>query len=82
MEARKNPRQIDKHINKQIIMSMRKESGEITSDREEILRISTDFYKPRYCQTVPTSESTMKPSSDTDAIPEFTEAKVERVILL
>ena len=26
-------------------MSIRKESGEIMSDREEILRIYTDFYK-------------------------------------
>ena len=32
LEARKGPRQIDKHRNKQIIMSMRKKSGEITSD--------------------------------------------------
>ena len=27
LEARKGPRQINKHRNKQIIMSMRKESG-------------------------------------------------------
>ena len=33
LDARKGPRQINKHTNKQIIMSMRKESGEITSDR-------------------------------------------------
>ena len=39
LEARKGPRQINKHRNKQMIMSMRKESGEITSDREEILKI-------------------------------------------
>ena len=38
-EARKGPRQINKHRNKQMVMSMRKESGEITSDREEILKI-------------------------------------------
>ena len=36
LEAGKGPRQINKHINKQIIVSTRKESGEITSDREEI----------------------------------------------
>ena len=35
LEARKGPRQIYKHRNKQMIMSMRKESGEITADREE-----------------------------------------------
>ena len=39
LEARKGPRQISKHRNKQMITSMRKESGEITSDREEILKI-------------------------------------------
>ena len=33
LEARKGPRQINKHRNKQMIMSMRKESGEITADR-------------------------------------------------
>ena len=38
LEARKGPRQINKHRNKQMIMSTRKESGEITSDREEILK--------------------------------------------
>ena len=39
LEARKDPRQIYKHRNKHMIMSMRKESGEITADREEILKI-------------------------------------------
>ena len=33
LEARKGPRQINKHRNKQMIMSMRKESGEITTNR-------------------------------------------------
>ena len=56
-----------------MIMSMRKESGEIISDREEILKIRADFYKPLYTQTVLTSESTMKSSPDTEEIPEFTE---------
>ena len=41
-------------------MSMRKESGEITSDRKEIKKICADFYKSLYTQTVPTSESTRK----------------------
>ena len=36
-EARRGPRLINKHKNKQIIMNVRNESGEITSDREEIL---------------------------------------------
>ena len=39
LEARKGPRQINKHRNKQMIMSMRKESGEITTNREEILKL-------------------------------------------
>ena len=43
-----------------MIMSTRKESGEITSDREEILKICSDFYKSHYTQTVLTTESTMK----------------------
>ena len=38
LEARKGPRQINKHRNKQIVMSTRTESGEITSDRQEILQ--------------------------------------------
>ena len=54
LEARKGPRQINKHRNKQMIMSMGKESGEITSDREEILKIGANFYKSLYTQTVPT----------------------------
>ena len=33
LEVRKGPRQINKDRNKQMIMSIRKESGEITSDR-------------------------------------------------
>ena len=41
-------------------MSTRKESGEITSDREEILKICSDFCKSHYTQTVLTTESTMK----------------------
>ena len=57
LEARKGPRQISKHRNKQMVMSMRKESGEITSDREEILKIYANFYKSLYTQTVPTPES-------------------------
>ena len=48
LEARKDPRQINKHRNKQIIMSTRKESEEITSEREEILKICTGVYKPLY----------------------------------
>ena len=54
-------------------MSMRKESGEITTNREEILEICANFYKSLYTQTVPTPESTMKSSPDTEEIPEFTE---------
>ena len=80
LEARKGPRQINKHRNKQMIMSMRKESGEITTNREEILKIYANFYKSLYTQTVPTPESTMKSSPDTEAIPEFTEEEVERAI--
>ena len=79
LEARKGPIQINKHRNKQIVMSVRKESVEITSDREEILKICADSYKALYIQTVPTPESTMKSIPDTEEIPEFTE-KVERVI--
>ena len=62
-----------------MIMSMRKESGEITTDREEILKICAHFYKLLYTQTVPTPESTRKSSPDTEEIPEFTE-EVERAI--
>ena len=63
-----------------MIMSMRKESGEITADREEILKICANFYKSLCTQTVPTPESTMKSSPDTEEIPEFTEEEVERAI--
>ena len=80
LEARKGPRQINKHRKKQMIMRMRKESGEITTDREEILKICTNFYKSLYTQTVPTPESTMKSSPDTEEIPEFTKEEVERDI--
>ena len=80
LEARKGPRQINKHRNKQMILSMRKESGEITTNREEILKICANFYKSLYTQTVPTPESTMKSSPDTEEIPEFTEEEVERAI--
>ena len=63
-----------------MIMSTRKESGEITSDREEILKICADFYKSLYTQTVSTPESTMKSSPDKAEIPEFTEETAERAI--
>ena len=79
LEARKGPRQINKHRNKQMIMSMRKESGEITTDREEILKTCANFYKSLYTQTMPTPESTMKSSPDTEEIPEITE-EVERAM--
>ena len=64
IRSKKGPRQINKHRNKQMIMSMRKESGEITFDREEILKICANFCKSLYTQTVPTPESTMKSSPD------------------
>ena len=63
-----------------MIMSMMKESGEITTGREDILKIWANFYKSLYTQTVPTPESTMKSSPDTEEIPEFTEEEVERAI--
>ena len=80
LEARKGPRQINKHRNKQMTMGTGKESGEITADREEILKICANFNKSLYTQTVPTPESTMKSSPDTEEIPEFTEEEVERAI--
>ena len=61
------------------MMIMGKESGEITADREEILKICTNFSKSLYTQTVHIPESTMKSSPDTEEIPEFTE-EVERAI--
>ena len=48
------------------------------SDREEILKLCTDFCKSLYTQTVPTPENTMESSPDKEEIPEFTE--VERAI--
>ena len=80
LEARKGPRQINKHRNRQMIMSTGKESEVITADREEILKICANFCKSLYTQTVPTPESTMKSSPDTEEIPEFTEEEVERAI--
>ena len=56
LEARKGPRQINKHRNKQMIMVKRKESGEIASDREEILKNMCRFYKALY----PNSSHTRK----------------------
>ena len=38
---------------------MRKESGEITSGKEEVLNICTELYLSLYNQTVPTPKSTM-----------------------
>ena len=61
-------------------MSVKKESGEITSDREEILKIYANFYKSLYIQKVPTLENTMKSSPDTEEIPKFTEEELERAI--
>ena len=58
-------------------MSTMKESGEITSDREEILK---NIRRLVYTQTVPTPDSTMKWSPDTEEIPEFTEEEVETAI--
>ena len=43
LEARKGPRQINKHRNKQMIMSMRKESGEITARIHLDKLVSTEF---------------------------------------
>ena len=63
-----------------MIMSMRKESGEITADREGILKICAIFYKSLYTQIVPTPESTMKSSPDTEEIPKVTEEEVQRAI--
>ena len=60
-------------------MSTRKESGEITSDREEILKSCTDFYKSFYTQTSPTQEGTMKSNQDTEEMLEFRE-ELERAI--
>ena len=47
-------------------MSMRKTSREIMSDKEEMLRIHTDFYKSPYNHTELTLGSTMKTSPDRD----------------
>ena len=61
-------------------MSTRKESEEITSDREEILKSCTDFCKSFYTQTVPTQKGTMKSNQDTEEMLEFREEEVERAI--
>ena len=45
-------------------MSVKKESEEITFNREEILRTCIDFYNFLMNQTVPTPEGTMKSSPD------------------
>ena len=45
IEARKGPREINKHRNKQVMMSTRKESADINSGRKDILRMFTEFCK-------------------------------------
>ena len=47
-------------------MNIRKESGIITADREEFLRICTDFYKSLYDQTKHTLESTVTNYADSE----------------
>ena len=61
-------------------MRERKESGEITSEREEILRLCKDFSKSHHNQTNITLESTMKSSPDTEEIPQFIEGQVGSAI--
>ena len=43
-----------------------------------LLTSNTHHYKSLYTQTVPTPESTLKSSPDTEEIPEFTEEEVKR----
>ena len=71
LEARKGPRQVNKHGNKQIMMSMRKESGKILSERE-VLKVCADFYRSNNTKTLSTPESTMKSSQDTKEITKIT----------
>ena len=47
---------------------------------DEILITCATFYKSLYTQIVPTPESTMKSSPDTEEISEFTEEDVERAV--
>ena len=80
LEASKGPRQINKHRNKQMLMTMRKESGEITSDRKEILKICSDFYTSFYTQNSAHAGKYNVISPDTEEIPEVTGEEVERAI--
>ena len=50
------------------------------SDRGEILKICTDFYKSLYTKTVHIPVSTMISSPDTEEIPEFIKEEEERAI--
>ena len=83
LAVRKSPRQINKHRNKQITMSMRETMwrNHIRQRRNSKKKKKcADFYKSLYTQTVPTPDSTMKSSPDTEEMPVFTEQKAERAI--
>ena len=68
LERGKGLRQINKHRSTQIIMSMRKESRDLTSDREEF-KNCTDFLRISLYLNSDTPLSTMKLNPDTEEMP-------------
>ena len=76
----RGPKQIDKNNNKSKLYSMKKQNGEKTTDRIEILEICADFYKDLYSSKTEMGEDTNRPSSDESDIPPIIHSEVQTAI--
>jgi len=80
IESGKGPKGTHQTGKKQLIASMRKENGEITKDREEILKICTNFYEKLYSSSIPTPKDIIKESCDLEEPPPITIKEVENAL--
>ena len=80
LEKRKGPRGIGKKGCRKKITSMLKENGETTNEREEILRICSDFYKKLYAKTVGKPQDLEEKSPEQEKVPKFTDKEIENTL--
>ncbi|XP_072051533.1 uncharacterized protein [Amphiura filiformis] len=83
LESGKGPKQITKMNSKKTrICQMRQKNGSITTDREEILNVCTEFYQDLYSSKTDENSGTRVPTKSTDdtEVPNITVREVEKAV--
>ena len=80
LEKGQGPKEVFKPKNKKVINEMKKENGEVVTNREDILKVCAEFYQALYASQNKNTTSNAKESPDNLEPPPFIEEEINKAL--